>query len=193
MSDTRTRIIAATNELFRRTGFHGTSLKDISVASEATTGSIYHFFPGGKDELAREVLLTSGAGYGALFDLIVGEADDISSAISDFFTGAAEVLLETDFIDICPIGTVARETASTHDGLRTAAVEVFGDWTARIARHLSNAGIPVSEAERLAVTIIAIIEGSFMLARASRSTSGLEETGRHARSLVEDALAKVAR
>ena len=52
MTGTRERIVTATNELFRRRGYNGTSLKDVTVASGATTGSLYHFFPGGKAELA---------------------------------------------------------------------------------------------------------------------------------------------
>ena len=52
MVDTRDRIIVATNELFRVHGYNATSLSQISQASGATVGSIYHFFPGGKEALA---------------------------------------------------------------------------------------------------------------------------------------------
>ena len=55
MADTRDRILVATNELFRRQGYNGTSLSQISEAANATIGSIYHFFPGGKEALAVAV------------------------------------------------------------------------------------------------------------------------------------------
>ncbi len=59
---------------FRRHGFNGTSLKQIGAAAEATTGSIYHFFPDGKDQLAREVIEVSGEAYRQLFVMITSEA-----------------------------------------------------------------------------------------------------------------------
>jgi AcrR family transcriptional regulator len=52
--ETRQRIITATAELFRRRGFHGTSLKQVTEAAEAPIGSLYHHFPG-KDALFRSV------------------------------------------------------------------------------------------------------------------------------------------
>ena len=56
MTDTRARIVEATSALFMRQGCSATGLKAIAEASDATTGSLYHFFPGGKAELTAEVL-----------------------------------------------------------------------------------------------------------------------------------------
>ena len=113
MATTRDRIVVATNELFRRYGYNGTSLSQISEASGATIGSIYHFFPGGKEALAVAVIDTTGSVYRQLFESIVADASDTASAYANFFVGAAIVLEESDFIDPCPIGTVAREVANT--------------------------------------------------------------------------------
>ena len=75
MPSTRDRIIVATNELFRRQGYNGTSLSQISKASGATIGSIYHFFPGGKEALAVAVVDATGEVYRELFESIVAEAE----------------------------------------------------------------------------------------------------------------------
>ena len=88
MVDTRDRIIVATNELFRRHGYNGTTLTQISEASAATIGSIYHFFPGGKEALAVAVIEATGAVYRELFESIVAEADGPAAAYVDFFTGS---------------------------------------------------------------------------------------------------------
>ena len=89
MGATHDRIIVATNELFRRHGYNGTTLSQISEASAATIGSIYHFFPGGKEALGVAVVETTGAVYRELFESIVADADDPAAAYVDFFTGAA--------------------------------------------------------------------------------------------------------
>jgi AcrR family transcriptional regulator len=142
MAGTRDRIIVATNELFRRYGYNGTTLTQISEASAATIGSIYHFFPGGKEALAVAVVETTGAVYRELFESIVAEADDAAAAYVDFFNGAAAVLEESDFIDPCPIGTIAREVANTSEPLRQAAKTVFDSWIA--AAHASAQNVQAS-------------------------------------------------
>jgi len=108
MHTTRERILVATNELFRVHGYNGTSLSQISKASDATMGSIYHFFPGGKEELTVAVIESTGATYRTLFDEIAAAAATPIAAIGDFFEGAASVLEATDYLDLCPIGTIAR-------------------------------------------------------------------------------------
>ena len=111
-----------------RQGYNGTTLSQISKAAEATIGSIYHFFPGGKEALAVAVIESTGAIYRELFITIVSQANDPAVAYAEFFAGAAAVLEESDFIDPCPIGTVAREVANTSEPLRVAAKAAFASW-----------------------------------------------------------------
>ena len=187
MAGTRDRITATTNELFRRRGYHGTSLKDVVSGSGATTGSLYHFFPEGKVELAEAVLLESGAAYQALFEAIYDEAGQPAEAVQAFFDGAASVLEETDFIDLCPIGTVASEVASTDERLRRATAQVFSSWQASLSSRLEDAGCSSGDAGELATTLIATLEGSFMLARAHRDADLVRTAGRRIRPLLESA------
>ena len=146
--------MTATAELFRRHGYHGTSLKQVTVAGEAPFGSLYHFFPGGKQELAEAVIDSSGRAYQELFEVIYDAAGDPGTAISDFFDGAAEVLEQTDYIDPCPIGSVALEVASTDDRLRRATERVFASWTEAATTRLEAAGVDRADAEELATDAI---------------------------------------
>jgi len=181
----RERILAATNELFRRQGFNGTSLKQVTQTAPATVGSIYHFFPGGKEELAAAVIETSGASYRELFEMIADAEPTIASAVSAFFDGAASVLEQTNFIDICPIGGVAREVASTNESLRLTADRVFVSWVASAEARLMASGIGEADAAGLAVALVASIEGGFLLARTARDGDRLRAVGRQFRRLVE--------
>ncbi|MEM7095696.1 MAG: TetR/AcrR family transcriptional regulator [Actinomycetota bacterium] len=174
---TRERVVTATLELFRRQGYNGTSLKDITRVSGATTGSIYHFFPGGKDALTAEVLRESGHGYGEFVELIVRSASDPVAGLADAFAGAAQLLVDTDFIDPCPIGAVAREVANTNDELRQIAAEVIADWQRRFVGILVEVGAEESAARRLAALVVASIEGGFVMARASRSVEAFSAVG----------------
>jgi AcrR family transcriptional regulator len=193
LSGTRDRIIAATNELFRRHGYNGTSLKQVSIAAEAPTGSVYHFFPGGKTDLAQAVILETGASYQELFTMIAGAAADTASGVRDFFDGAAEVLEQSNFIDVCPIGSVAREVASTNEALRLASAQVFDGWIEAVSTLLEGAGLTSAEAADLAATVIAAVEGGFVLARAKRDAGIMRAIGQQMRALVETRVAEVAR
>lgn len=192
MASTRERILAATNELFRRQGYNATSLKMVATASKAPIGSIYHSFPGGKEELGAAVITESGASYLQLFELIAAGAGDAPTAITDFFDGAAAVLEETDFIDICPIGTVARELASTNDVLRRASHAVFDTWIDAAMSLFVRAGLEVDAARSLASTLVSALEGGFILARTSRDVGPLRATGKDIRHLVEARLEAAA-
>ncbi len=193
MATTRDRIIVATNELFRRQGFHGTSLSQISGASGATIGSIYHFFPAGKEALAVAVIDATGAVYRELFESIAADASDPASSYRDMFAGAALVLEETDFIDPCPIGTIAREVANTNEPLRVAAHNAFDSWIQAANDHLAAAGVPPDKAEELAILLVSSLEGAFVLSRAQRTTKPLLTAGRYLADLVERTIAETAR
>lgn len=168
------------------------ALKQVTVAAGAPFGSLYHSFPGGKEELGEAVILTSGAAYGQLFETIVGAAPDPVTAIGDFFDGAAAVLEETDYVDACPIGTVALEVASTNDRLRRATDTVSTGWVASVRSWLVAAGLGEPEAHELAVALVAAVEGGFMLSRAARSPEPMRAAGRVIRSVLATALARVA-
>ena len=192
MAGTRDRIIVATNELFRRHGYNGTSLTQISEASAATIGSIYHFFPGGKEALAVAVVETTGAVYRELFESIAAEAENAGTAYVDFFAGAAVVLEESDFIDPCPIGTIAREVANTSEPIREAAKGAFDSWIEAAHTHLTTAGIPTDVAAELAIVFVSTVEGMFVLCRTQRTTTPLITAGHHLAALVERAMSNVA-
>ncbi len=180
--------MTATNELFRRYGYQGTSLKQVTEAAGATIGSLYHFFPGGKDDLAIAAITESGEAYRQLFEVVADEATDAASAVANFFDGAADVLEETDYIDPCPIGTVAREVASTNETLRQATDQVFLRWVETAASRFEAEGLPRDAAEELATMVVATLEGSFVLARARRDAALLRIAGRQARHLIEQTM-----
>lgn len=185
---TRERIIESSGQLFRRQGFAGTGVKQVVSAAPAPFGSVYHFFPGGKQELAAEVLRTGGAHFLGLYQTIAAQAPDLPTAINRFFAGAARTLRASDFADACPIATVASEVANTHDDLRAVCDEVFETWLAAIVGDLVRAGLTRRRARPLALTLLALIEGAFLLSRTSRSAAPMNAAGQAARALVEAAL-----
>ena len=188
MTTTRDRILDSSAELFRRQGYAGTGVKQIVTDADAPFGSLYHFFPGGKEQLAAETIRWSGEMYIQLFAGIAAEAPDVLGAVEQFFIGAAETLRETDYADACPIATVALEVASTSEPLRLATAEVFESWIAAAAAYFTAAGIDAVRSRELAITMLSLLEGAFVFCRALRSTEPLMLAGRAA---VEDVRASL--
>jgi AcrR family transcriptional regulator len=185
---TKQRILDATAALFMRYGYTGTGLKQIVADANAPFGSLYHHFPGGKQELGVEVVLRAGAMYGELVVGVFDAAPDILTGVRDCFAGAAEVLRATDYADACPIETVALEVASSNEPLRMATAQVFEGWTDAATARFSAAGIDDHTARELAIFFIMQLEGAFVLCRAARSTEALEIAGKTATTVVEAAL-----
>jgi AcrR family transcriptional regulator len=175
---TRDRILFATAELFRRQGYNGTGLKQVVAEAEAPFGSLYHHFPGGKQELGEEVIHSAGAFFQALVTAVYDEERSTEASVRAVFSGAAETLEATDYEDACPIATVALEVASTDDRLRQATAEVFERWTVAITERLGD--------RQKGLAIIAALEGAFVLCRASRSTEAMHAAGAMAAALVVD-------
>ncbi|RZQ64779.1 TetR/AcrR family transcriptional regulator [Amycolatopsis suaedae] len=178
MTDTKDRILVATAELFRRNGYTGTGLKQIVAAANAPFGSIYHFFPGGKEQLAEEVIRTSGPMYIELFELLFEPATDLCGGIESMFAAAADMLVETDYADACPIATVALEVASTNERLRVATADVFTGWIEAGTAGFTRFGLDADAARQLTITMVTSLEGAFVLSRALRDTEPVLTAGR---------------
>lgn len=169
---TRERILVATAELFRRQGYSGTGLKQVVAEAHAPFGSLYHHFPGGKQQLADEVIGAGGAFFQALVTAVYDEESTPEASVRAVFEGAADTLVSTDFQDACPIATVALEVASTNDDLRRATAAVFERWTVALTERLG-------ERDR-ALAVISALEGAFVLCRARRSVEPMVAAGRMA-------------
>ncbi|WP_435581851.1 TetR/AcrR family transcriptional regulator [Amycolatopsis thermoflava] len=177
MGNTKERILAASAELFRRNGYTGTGLKQIVTEASAPFGSIYHFFPGGKEQLAEEVIRSSGMEYGKLFDLLIAPAPDLVTGLEQAFAAAAVTLRETDYADACPIATVALEVASTNETLRRATAEVFQAWILTGTGVFTRFGLSEDDARRLTIAVISALEGAFVLSRSLRDVEPLAVAG----------------
>ncbi len=188
MKDTRDRLVNVSAELFSRQGLNGTGIKQVLAEANAPFSSLYHHFPGGKSELAATVIRTSGARYQELVEEVWDAASDVVGAVNAVFEGAAATLEATDFAVACPIATVALEVASTNEDLRLATARVFESWVESGTDRLRQAGVADDDARRLALVLIALLEGAFILCQSTKSTMPMAAAGKTAADTVKRAL-----
>ena len=188
VNDTRQRLIDASATLFQLQGLTGTGIKQILTEAGAPFSSLYHYFPGGKEELASAAIRAAGARYQALVEATWDESPEAISGIAAVFAGAAKTLEATDFTVACPIATVALEVAGTNEPLRLATAEVFEAWIAAGAGRFEAEGVSAGEARALALTVISLLEGAFVLSQALKSTQPMQAAGSTATAVVRRAL-----
>ena len=174
--------------LLQRQGLTGTGIKQILAEAQAPYSSLYHHFPGGKDELAAAAIRVSGAQYQELVEAVWDQAPDVISAVGAVFEGAAQTLELTDFAVACPIATVALEVASTNEQLRVATAEVFDAWIASGAVRFESEGIAPGDAHALALTFMSLLEGAFILSQSLKSAEPVRTAGLAAMAAARRAL-----
>jgi AcrR family transcriptional regulator len=188
-SDTREKILDASAELLRRNGYTGTGMKQVASASGAPFGSVYHHFPGGKEQLGAETIRLAGTYYQDLVTSVMAAEPDPVSAVIACFEGAGETLRNTGYADACPIATVALEVASTNETLRKATADVFEEWISFCTAGFELAGIPKARSRELAFMLLCLLEGAFLFSRAMRSTESMTIAGQTMAAAVRAELA----
>ncbi|TFV56042.1 TetR/AcrR family transcriptional regulator [Mycobacterium sp. PS03-16] len=175
---TRESILTATAELMRHRGYAAVGMKDIAAASGAPIGSIYHHFPGGKVQIAREALINAGAAYALLIPTVVDGYTDLGAALEGVFAQAAEDMAATGYANMCPVASVAAEVADTVEELRAVTAGVFTGWLDAGTAYFTARGLPAAGAREVTVALVAALEGAFVLARTLRDTEPLSAAGR---------------
>ncbi|MFG2003354.1 TetR/AcrR family transcriptional regulator [Spirillospora sp. NPDC048911] len=178
--ETRARLIAAARTLIEARGYFGVGLNEVLEAGKAPRGSLYHHFPGGKDQLAAEALAASGK---EIDDLIRGLADALPGTrelIEAVMDALADRMEEAGYTKGCPIATVALEVAATNDSLQKVCADAYTGWQRALADRLAADGRTPDEAGDLASSLLSLIEGALVLARAQRSRTPIERARRTA-------------
>jgi AcrR family transcriptional regulator len=162
--------------LFRENGYSGTGFRDVIEHSGAPRGSIYHHFPGGKEQLAAETVAWAA-------DVIerriarAAQSGDPIAALGIFVESWRDVLEDSNFRAGCPIVAVAAE-ADAGSTATDAAAAAFTRWQDLIGRTLLDAGVSRTDARRLATTVVAAIEGAILLCRVRRDIRPLRDVHR---------------
>lgn len=156
--------------LFRQQGYASTGLQQILAESGAPKGSLYHYFPGGKEELAEAAVRLGSKLKG---DMLVGHAGRHKSPaafVKAYCTTMATWMEESEFRSGCPIATTMLETAPDSPELTRAGAEALDHWIGIVAPVFLAAGASKAEARTKAQALIAAMEGALLLARVRQSS-----------------------
>ncbi|MFF9016535.1 TetR/AcrR family transcriptional regulator [Streptomyces sp. NPDC014870] len=181
---TRERIVVTAARLIQRQGYVGTGIKQIAQEAEATLGSVYHFFPGGKEAVAVEAIAHSREEFAAMLRTALDGEDDPAAAVDACARLLARELRDSGWIDGCPVTAAALETLGTDNAIQRACAEAFLIWQRVVTDKLLGCGFPDPEARDLAQTVINTLEGAEVTAQVTHSETPLLLAGRHLSRLV---------
>jgi TetR/AcrR family transcriptional repressor of lmrAB and yxaGH operons len=179
-AETRDRLLDATQELIETGGYFGTGLNQVIAVSGAPRGSVYFHFPGGKDQLVGESVRRAGRVIGDALRDLAEPGPPVAEFVDGMLRHLGDRLEGSGWRKGCPVASVALDTAATSDALQEACSEVYTSWEEALRAQLE--GRP--DADDLAVTILALVEGALLLARAHRSRKPLDSVARHIGTLL---------
>lgn len=181
-AEARGRVVRSAAERMRRHGVDGTSMLDAVADAQASRGSLYHYFPGGKTQLIEEATALSVAEYTEAFETV--RDLDMREAAPLMLAYWRDIMESSDFQAGCPVAAAALsgdETASA----RALAASAFDAWGEILESVLRRSGVPAERTPGLAVLALAAIEGAVVVSLAHRSTAPMERVADELLALVE--------
>ncbi|MFG2501002.1 TetR/AcrR family transcriptional regulator [Streptomyces sp. NPDC048441] len=162
------RLIESTRELLWERGYVGTSPKAIQQLAGAGQGSMYHHFAG-KSDLALAAIRRTADEWRATAEDVLGGTGSAYERIE------AYLLRERDVLRGCPVGRLTMDPdVIASDELRAPVTETL-DWLrgriARIVEEGQERGEFAASLDprAIAATVVATVQGGYVLARASGS------------------------
>ena len=168
----RAALIDTAGTLFRRQGYAATGLNQILDDAGVKAGSLYHHFPGGKQELAAAVVESAGAQIERVLRAALADDAPVASVV-DRWLDMLAAGLAADCRDGCPVEPIATESVHASDLVRRAAARAFDSWCAAIAERLRADGWADERAREAALAVVSIIEGALVLSRTSGDVAAL--------------------
>lgn len=167
------------SDTFRAVGYDGASLALLAEATGLKKASLYHRFPGGKEQMGREVLQKASSwltrnvieplgevgGPGEKVDLLVRRLDE-------FYHGGEKA---------CLLNAMASPIAG-HAPFHGQIGAMFDAFIGSLARLSTESGFSQEDAVERAERAVALIQGALVIARGTRSTAPFSRVLQHLQS-----------
>ncbi|MGL4177345.1 MAG: TetR/AcrR family transcriptional regulator, partial [Dermatophilaceae bacterium] len=180
---TRERMVVGAARIIGCQGVDAMSLRVLADTEGVPLGSTYHYFPGGKAQLVDEAVTLVGRQI--VEALEASRMQGTASALAVFADAWRRILERTGYRQGCTVLAAATATDPRH---HATAHAVFEEWNRALTESLVASGVPEERAPRLAVTIVATVEGAVALARAEGSSAPLDAAVAELAVIVEGAV-----
>lgn len=160
----REEIVVQLFKLFRCGGYEGVSVGDVSKVTGLGKSSLYHYFPGGKADMASAVVSFARDWIGVNIINPLGNTDVPFDKRVDGMIAAARELYDggtSPCLVASMLVTADGKTSEANAGV------ILSDWITALSSALQKNGIAKSEANARATAALVRIEGALLVARAT--------------------------
>lgn len=170
--NTREKILTTASRLFQFQGYHATGLNQILKESGTPKGSLYYYFPKGKEELALESIKLASEFMQRKVKDNLEKFSDTVEAIEDIFKNLARIIDGEDHQNIS-IGLISLETYKSNECLRKACKDVYEAIENIYIKKLIQGGFHKDKAKEVAILILVMTEGAINISLTKKDTSSL--------------------
>lgn len=174
-NESRERMLTAALELLGERGYNNITMVEVTDRAGTPRGSMYHLFPGGKEELVIAALAKARAGTLRGVARISERTGSAAAFLDAVITFHAGLLTKANYGVGCPIMGIIVNVPPEATALWTNATDALTEWVDAIANGLRAKGIEHSDAIRAASVLVSLIEGAIVLSRASRNSAPFDD------------------
>ncbi|MEM7454583.1 MAG: TetR/AcrR family transcriptional regulator [Planctomycetota bacterium] len=167
---TSEHFVDRTSELLREQGGGDVSLSMVLEACGAQKGSLYHFFPGGKEELVAAAVKKMHACAASHIRQCIEETQSTAGGVRKHLLHISRLIDRPDGTLGMPFLALAATIGETNKCVHAACVSAVKEIETLLAGELVSEGFESREAKRLAGFAIAAIDGSILNARVQGSS-----------------------
>ena len=171
---TRERMLWSAVALLQERGAHALTVDSVLAHSKAPRGSVYHHFPGGREQILLEATQLGSAFVSAMIDQVGSSPEALIDGMVAFWKDA---MITSDFRTGCTVAAVAIDGHQASEEVTGAAREAFGTWIGQVRSTYARGGISPERAPQLASITLSMVEGALIQARIQRSVAPLDEAG----------------
>ncbi|MEU7136025.1 TetR/AcrR family transcriptional regulator [Streptomyces sp. NPDC046261] len=173
---TRQRIVEGAAGQIREQGVFSLRLEDVMARTATSKSQLFHYFPGGKDELLLAVARHEAA---RVMDDQQPELGSLTSWTAWYQWRDKVVARYREQGTDCPLHAALSQLGTASDAARTVAGELLAQWQQQLAagiRHMRDSGetAPHLDADREAAALLAGIQGGVLILLTTGSTAHLE-------------------
>jgi len=180
----RERMLEAAISLMRRTGLSGAGINEVVRESQAPKGSIYHYFPGGKQQLAAEAIELYASRVRDFLEETLSGPTTPAGKVRVLFAAYSRRIEHARFHASCAAGAVSLDLDADLEPLRQNVNAAFSVWVDTIAAQFRSHN--ARAADSFASLLLSTIEGAYIRSRAARSIEPFAEAGRWLSGLAQE-------
>ncbi|WP_446936958.1 TetR/AcrR family transcriptional regulator [Lysinibacillus fusiformis] len=171
--ETKLKILSMASALFQKQGYHATGLNQIIKESGCPIGSLYYYFPDGKEQLATEAINRTKDLAAQELRNLFSQHEDVTQALEYFFEQFLSFNPKVASNGI-PLALISLETWHMSEQLRLACKDAYEELVMIVKEKFIQSNWPPAEATEMSYLVFSMIEGGSIFALTYQSNEPLQ-------------------